>query len=148
MSTTFREKAPEVIRWLMRDFGLKDFQAAGVVGNIGRESAGFIELREIGAPAGRGGYGWCQWTGPRAHLFLNWCRSHGMDWRSDVGNYGYLRHELQTSYAYVISHVEETSTAAHAAEVFERYYERAGVPAMAERIALAEEALAAFRAAA
>ena len=35
----------------MRDFALKDFQAAGIVGNLGRESAGFTQLREIGAGA-------------------------------------------------------------------------------------------------
>ena len=139
----FRTKAPEVIAWLIRDFGLTDFQAAGIVGNTGRECLGFTTLREIGQPAGRGGYGWQQWTGPRAHLFLNWCAAHKLDWRSDVGNYQYLRHELQTTYAYVIAHLQETETLEEATEVFEKYYERAGVPAMKDRIEWAKIALAA-----
>lgn len=139
----FRAKSPEVVSWLMRDFGLKDFQAAGIVGNTGRECLGFTELREIGQPAGHGGYGWQQWTGPRARLFLNWCAQHKLDWRSDVANYGYLRHELQTDYAYVVVHLRETHTVEEATEVFEKYYERAGVPAMADRIEWAKIALAA-----
>ena len=137
----FRAKAPLIIAWLMRDFGLKDFQAAGVVGNTGRECLGFTELREEGQPAGRGGYGWQQWTGPRRVTFLNWCASNKLDWRSDAGNYGYMKHELQTSYAYVITHLRETSNIDEATEVFEHFYERAGVPAMADRIAWAHLAL-------
>jgi hypothetical protein len=139
----FRAKAPKVISWLMHDFGLQDFQAAGIVGNTGRECAGFTELREVGQPAGHGGYGWQQWTGPRAHLFLNFCAAHKLDWRSDTGNYQYLRHELQTTYAFVVSHLHECKTVEEATEVFEKYYERAGVPAMADRIAWAKIALSA-----
>ena len=147
MNETFKEKAPEVVKWLMRDFGFTEAQACGVVGNIGRESGGFVYSREIGQPPGRGGYGWCQWTGPRARIFLNWCQAHHLDWHSDEGNYGYLRHELQTSYAYVVSHVKEAPGLAGATEAFEHYYERAGVPAMADRIAWAQAAADAYRAA-
>ena len=137
----FRAKAPQVLAWLLRDFHLRSFQAAGIVGNTGRECLGFTELREIGQPPGRGGYGWQQWTGPRAHLFLNWCAAHKLDWRSDAANYGYLRSELQGPYAYVITHLQDATTVEEATEVFEKYYERAGVPAMADRIAWAKLAL-------
>lgn len=147
-SKTFAAKAPTLIRNLIKDFGLRDFQAAGVVGNTGRESCGFTELREIGAAPGRGGYGWQQWTGPRATLFLNWCAAQKLDWHSDAANYGYLRHELSTSYAYVIAHLRETETLEQATEVFEQFYERAGVPAIADRINWAREAEAAFKASA
>lgn len=142
---TFKTKAPLLIKWLMRDFDLTAPQAAGVVGNTGRECLGFTVLREIGAAPGRGGYGWQQWTGPRARLFLNWCSANGLDWRGDAGNYGYLRHELNTDYAYVIQHLRECNTVAEATEVFERYYERAGVPAMQSRVQWAEMALEAFK---
>ena len=147
MNKVFTEKAPPLIRNLIRDFGLKDFQAAGIAGNTGRESLGFTELREIGAAPGRGGYGWQQWTGPRGTLFLNWCAAQKLDWRSDAANYGYLRHELSTSYAYVLAHLRETETIEQATDVFEKYYERAGVPALADRLAWAKEAEAAFKAA-
>lgn len=150
---TFKAKAPEVIRWLMRDFEFTDYQAAGVVGNTGRECLGFTTLREIGQPPGRGGYGWQQWTGPRAKLFLNWCHQHSLDWHSDEANYGYLKHELSgedpnNSYAYVVAHVREAKNATEAAIGFERIYERAGVPALADRISWAKIALEAYQASA
>ena len=52
---------------LMRDLGLTDLQAAGLLGNLGHESGGFRQLQEV-APAvagSRGGWGLAQWTGPR-----------------------------------------------------------------------------------
>lgn len=141
MTGRFAELAPKLITRLMHDFSLKAFQAAAPVGNMGRESGGFTELREIGARPGEGGYGWCQWTGPRAHLFLNWCRVHHLDWTSDEGNYTYLSHELHGSYAYVVQHLRATRTLHDAVVVFEKYYERAGVVAMEDRIAWGEKAL-------
>jgi tail lysozyme len=144
MDQTFREKAPTVAAQLMHDFDLTLDQTCGLLGNIGRECEGFTILREIGAAPGRGGYGWCQWTGPRAKLFLNWSAAHKLDWRSDGANYSYLRHELQGPYAYAVFHLKETSGIAQATEVFERYFERAGVPAMQDRIRWAEEAKAAY----
>ncbi len=144
-SQVFEQKAPVFMSWLMRDFHFTPDQAAGILGNIGHESLGMTKIREIGMPPGRGGYGYCQWTGPRAHSFLNFCHSHKLDWRSDLGNYYYLKHELSDQYAYIISHIKETNTVAGSTECFERYYERAGIPAMHSRIEWAEKALASYR---
>lgn len=148
---TFTKKAPGVVANLIRDFHLEDFQAAGVVGNTGRECLGFTALREIGQPPGRGGYGWQQWTGPRRVLFLNWCAAHKLDWQSDEANYGYLRHELsgedpRNSYAYVLAHLRECKDVNQASDVFEQFYERAGVPALADRRRWSQMALTAYRA--
>lgn len=140
MNAIFEAKAPKVMTWFMHDFGLLSYQAAGIVGNFGRESEGFVVLREIGAAPGEGGYGWGQWTGPRSHLFLNWCHLHALDWHSDEGNYGYAKHELETVYAYVIQHLKATRNLEAATVMFEKYYERAGVPALADRISWAREA--------
>lgn len=150
---TFKTKAPEVIRWLMRDFELTDYQAAGLAGNLGRECAGFTILHEEGQPPGVGGYGWGQWTGPRRKLFLNWCHANRLDWQSDAANYGYLRHELSgedraNSYAYVLIHLREARNVKEAAIVFEQFYERAGVPALTDREHWAEIALDAYKASA
>ena len=79
----FISKAPGIMKTLMDEFSLKDFQAAGILGNIGTECNGFKNLREIGQPEGRGGYGWCQWTGPRRRAFLSWCEKNSFDWHSD-----------------------------------------------------------------
>ncbi len=140
----FEQKAPIFMSWLIRDFHFTPEQAAGIVGNIGHESGGFTQLREIGKPSGRGGYGYCQWTGPRAHTFLNYCHAHKLDWRSDLGNYYYLKDELSKQYAYLLAHLKETDSVAGATECFERYYERAGIPAMSSRIQWANLALAAY----
>ena len=146
---TFKAKAPVVMRWLMRDFHLADFQAAAPLGSAFVESNGFTEMRQEGCPPYHGGYGPWQWTGFTAHnnrakLYLNWCAAHKLDWRSVEGGYSFLRYELQTDYAYVLAHVREAKTLEAATEVFERLYEGAGVPAMARRIEGAKIALAAF----
>ena len=46
MSTLFREKAPAIIRDLMRDFDLTVEDAAAMVGDLGHESGGFRFLWE------------------------------------------------------------------------------------------------------
>ena len=147
----FSAKAPIVMGWLMRDFEhLQDFHAAGILGNTGVECLGFTVLREFGQPPGRGGYGWQQWTGPRAHApgqFLDWCQQHGLDWRSDEGNYGFMKHELQGAYSSCIASLLKTNEVNAATLSFERTYERAGVPAIVERQRWARLALSAYRAA-
>jgi hypothetical protein len=145
--SVFEQKAPAVMSALMKAFGLKDFQAAGPVGNLGRESGGFAELHEEGQAAGVGGYGWGQWTGPRRVNFLNWCKAKNLNWQSDEANQGYLIHDLSTSYKSVVTKLLHCTTLAQAVEAFEKYYEVAGVVAMADRLAWGERALKAYRAA-
>ncbi len=143
----FKEKAPRIMGWLMTDFGLTDVQAAGVLGNLGHECAGFTVMHEIGQPEGKGGYGWVQWTGPRREAFFAWCKAKGLDWRSDDGNYGFLKHELTTSETSAIPGVKGTNTVEEATQVFEQKFERAGVKHYPSREEWARKALAAFRAA-
>ncbi|XKM41271.1 phage tail tip lysozyme [Rhizobium ruizarguesonis] len=59
--------APRLVSDLSRDFQLSPEQAAGVVGQLGQESAGFGTMQEVNplVPGSRGGYGYAQWTGPR-----------------------------------------------------------------------------------
>jgi peptidoglycan hydrolase-like protein with peptidoglycan-binding domain len=142
--SVFVSKAPGVMRALMDKFSLTDTQAAGVLGNIGHECAGFTILREIGQPEGRGGYGWCQWTGPRRQTFLSWCNAQGLDWRSDEANLGYLIHELSGSQNASIVRLRRTRSLEEAVEVFEKAFEGAGVPAMGPRNHWARVALDAF----
>lgn len=144
--SVFEEKVPAVMSALMKRFHLKDFQAAGVVGNLGHESGGLTHMREIGAAPGYGGYGWGQWTGPRAHEFLAWCKANGLGWETDAGNQGYLIHELSGEYRRTISALLKTATLEQAVVAFERNYERAGVVAMGDRHAWAVKALDAYRA--
>jgi hypothetical protein len=63
----FRAKAPVIMQKLVGELGLRDEQAAGVLGNIGHECMGFQSLQEVKPiRGGEGGWGWCQWTGPPA----------------------------------------------------------------------------------
>lgn len=142
----FHQRAPYLIRALMAHFpGLKDFQAAGVAGNLGHESNGLTELREKGQPEGYGGYGYAQWTGPRHRSFVAWCAANKLDWRSDAGNVGYLIHELKSDYAACIRALMHAENLEQAVVSFERTFERAGVVAMASRLHWAERALNAYR---
>jgi hypothetical protein len=145
MNKTFLAKAPGFLDRLVKEYGLKDFQAAGIVGNFGHESAGFTILHEIGQPAGRGGYGWGQWTGPRRQSFLQWCMTHHLDWRGDAGNISYAIYELDGAYHSVVVALGRTHTVEEASDLFEQLYERAGVPALEARREWSRAALSAYR---
>ena len=147
---TFKAEAPVGMGILIKRFHLLDFQAAGVMGNFGRESGGFTNLRESKTP-GVGGYGFGQWTGPRHRMFLNWCAKHGLEWHTPEANWGYLAHELsgedrRNNYAYVVAHLHESKTLEEATRAFMHYYERPGIPALSSRLHWAQMALAAYRA--
>lgn len=143
----FRHKAPQLIERVMDDFDLADFQAAGVIGNIGHECAGFLHLQEIrpaGAP-GRGGYGWCQWTGSRRVDFESFCGSEGLDPTSDAANYANLKRELGSTHKSSITALKPTTTLPQAVRAFEKEFERAGIKHYDARDRWATIALAAYK---
>ena len=143
---TFREKAPGIMRRLMDDFGLTEVQAAGVLGNIGHECAGFRLMQEVRPQSGRGGFGWAQWTGPRRVAFEGWCGDRGFNLESDDGNYGFLKHELETTHKRAITAVKRAETLRDAVEEFERIFEVAGVKHYDRRERWARIALEEFQA--
>lgn len=146
MATAFDNLAPRVIADLMRELDLTAAQAAGIVGNLGAES-GLLAVQEGHPLAGRGGFGWAQWTGPRRVAFEEYCRDNALDKESYVANLGYLVKELKTGEARAIRQLKRTSTAKAAAETFGYWFERfAGFKNLASsnyarRIQLAERAL-------
>jgi len=90
----FKALAPRMMRDLMRDFSpLRDYQAAGIVGNGGGESGGFTQLQELRPISGRGGYGYFQWTGPRRRVFERVLRELRKPVTSYDANYEMLRRE-------------------------------------------------------
>lgn len=144
--TLFNAKAPTVMRNLMRDFGFTLTQAAGILGNIGHECAGFTQLQERNPHGGRGGYGWCQWTGPRRRNFESWCAEHRLRERSDRANYGFLVYEMtSTPERRVVRALRRTRTLRSAVATFEQVYERAGTVNLSSRIQWARRALRAYR---
>lgn len=132
-ATFFQDTCRLVIPKLMKEFEWDDFQAAGCMGNLGHESGGLIQLREVGAPPNKGGYGWAQWTGPRARAFLHYCDVVKLDWRSEEANYGYLVKELNESYGHTVAAVAKAPSLMAATKAFERGYEGAGVVNMPSR---------------
>ena len=148
MSTTFFQgTCGLVIPKLMQEFDWEDFQAAGCMGNLGHESGGLTELREIAFlhTPNRGGYGWAQWTGPRARSFLRYCEVIKLDWHSTEANYGYLVKELHEFYGHTVAAVAKSKDLEAATWAFERGYEAAGVVNINSRIRWAKIALDAFR---
>lgn len=146
----FRSKAPKIIRQLMSDFGLTDFQAAGVVGNLGHESSGFRKLQEIRPliAGSRGGWGWAQWTGDRRDRFEQWATSRGYNFSSDEANYGFLRIELNGQEgAGVIPSLHAARDLSSATEVFMTKFERpsARYAGLDSRLHYAEVALDEYR---
>jgi len=142
----YRTKATWLIRRLIDDFGLTDFQAAGVAGNGYQESMlrACLEADGIVTSPSRG-IGWFQWTGPRHRAFAAWCAGARLDWHSDEAEYGFLKHELQSDYAHVVAVLRATKTLADATAAFEKYYEGAGIVQMGHRLTGAEIALEAWR---
>lgn len=126
---------------LMHDFGLNSAQAAGILGNIGRESGGGRQLRERGGGSGRG---LCQWTGPRARSFEAWCAHHGVSSASLDGNYGYLKFELSGAYAPCVAKLKRCGTLESAVSSFCTSFEKPSIPAMSDRVHWGRSALAAF----
>jgi hypothetical protein len=123
---TFLLKAPRIMEKLINDFEFKDFQAAGILGNIGHECDGFRLMQEVHPiGGGRGGFGWCQWTGSRRNSFEAFCSAQGLDPTSDAANYGFLKHELQTSHKASIDALKLTTNFEQAVRAFEQTFEKA-----------------------
>lgn len=150
-------RAVNLARQLMVDFGLKDYQAAGIVGNFMLESGGVHLPPDINEgtktpapPMFIGGYGWAQWTGGRQKSFINFAISNGYmasnsEHATDAANYAYLKYELLNTELSTLPAVLSATDAASAATQFEDKFERAGVPALTKRIAHANDLYSALQ---
>jgi hypothetical protein len=147
VGSNFDKKAPAVMNRLMEDLHLTKEQAAGIVGNLGHESAGMRpDINEANPviPGSRGGYGWAQWTGDRRVAFERFAAQNGLDIKSDEANYRFLVHELQTSHRSTLDALRQTNSAYDAAHIFEDGYEGAKIKNYASRERFAEKALEAY----
>ncbi|MBN8997737.1 MAG: hypothetical protein J0H94_21215 [Rhizobiales bacterium] len=142
----FDDLAPQVMRDLMKDFGLDASRAAAILGNLGHESGGFKFLQEIKPISGRGGYGWAQWTGPRRVQFEAYCTRNKLDPASYKANYGWLFVELTTTEKAAIPALKAAKTLDDQVKAFEKSFERAGVKNYPSRIDWAKRALKAYTA--
>lgn len=143
-SPGFDAQASVYMGRLQQDYDLTPDQAAGILGNLGHESAGLQAGIQEKNPrgGGRGGLGWAQWTGPRRKQFEAYLRSTGQQANNPEANYGFLRHELDGAYRSSINAVKKTDNYRDATIAFENSYERAGVKAYGSRLGYAKRALA------
>jgi hypothetical protein len=142
---SFSDKCRIFMPRLMDAFGLTDFQAAGVFGNLGRETGGFRFFHELGQPEGQGGYGWAQWTGERRENFFQWCDDNHLKREDDEASFGFLSFELNGTKKGALADLKITGDIKAATDAFERKFEGAGVVAMEDRHDWAEKALAALQ---
>jgi hypothetical protein len=136
---TFDNKAPDIMNKLMAKYDLNREQAAGILGNLGHESAGLSVYHEAGQPEGKGGVGWAQWTGPRRRQFEAWSARHNLDPRSDEASYRYLT-EGDPEFAGAVAAVKRQTTVQGSMQAFEASFERAGVKAYSNRMRYAMRA--------
>lgn len=148
MTELFARKAPAIMRDLLADFPAWDVDdVAAVLGNIGGETGGFRLMQEEKplVKGSRGGFGWCQWTGPRRRAFEAWCAQQGLHVASDEANYGYLVRELRGTESKAIAAVARAGDLAAKVVAFERSFERAGIPHHDSRIKWAKLALRSYQ---
>ena len=123
---SFSTQAPGIMRRLMSDFGVTREQAAGIVGNLGHESAGLqAGIQELKPRAGRGGLGWAQWTGVRRVAFEKYLVDNGLEATDPEANYGFLKQELLTTHKSALEAVRNTTDTEQATKVFEQTFEKA-----------------------
>lgn len=123
---------------LMKDFGLKDFQAAGAVGNLSHETQGFTKLQEVNPKSGRGGLGLAQWTGPRRADFEKFAGANTADPET---NYQFLKKELQTTEAASMAALKKTTSLEDATKSFQDNFERPGVEHFDRRLTAAQDVM-------
>lgn len=147
-SAGFAKRGRWLIDHLSVDLGISENQAAGIVGNVGFESAGLTTLQERDPIAGRGGYGWAQWTGTRRQAYESWCAKRAIDPASDEANYGFMLVELEGDYDYLIRDLKQKATLEDCVFLVGRLYEtpygttETHLPGYSGRLTYAQRALA------
>lgn len=128
---------------MMKDLGITDFQADGVLGNLAQESDRFRAYNEYG---GGPGIGWAQWTTKqRKEAFLTFANENGLDPKSDEASYLYLVHEIKNrpdllpGGAKTLDKLRETTNAEEAARSFMDNFERPGIPHFDTRLQYTNE---------
>lgn len=148
--TKYEELVVRIIDDLIKDVAvpdIKDYMAAGIVGNFAVETGRFKFMQEITPvkKGSKGGYGWAQWTGPRRRSFEAWARNHYWEPNSYEANYSFLIREMVSTKKAAYEALLRTKTVEEAAKVWMNEFERPGIPHEAKRISEAKEALRIYR---
>ena len=119
--------------------GLKDYMAAGILGNLAQESG----INPGSAQAGGPGRGIAQWSvGGRWDTLVAWAKAQNRDPNSLQTQLDFMwSQELNGTESGSLSALKGTTDVTSATTSFEQTYERAGIPAMANRIKFAQNIL-------
>ena len=127
--------AAQVAGALKSALGLTDAQAAGIVGNLMRESGLNPKVNEggvVGLPRGVGGYGLAQWTGTRQSDLIRFAGSRGQAGDMET-QLRFLVSEMRGPEIRSLDQLKTAQTPEQAAYLFDKHYERSGTKAMGER---------------
>jgi hypothetical protein len=116
--------------------GLSKAQIAGVLGNLQLESGFNPRVNEggqVGAPLGRGGYGFAQWTGGRQTNLVNFAKGRKMDPGDPNLQAQFLIHELQGPEKRAFESLKGAVSPEESARRFLTDFERAGIPKTKQR---------------
>jgi lambda family phage tail tape measure protein len=127
--------AAQIAMALKSALGITDAQAAGIAGNLMRESGLNPRVNEggaVGLPRGVGGYGLAQWTGTRQTDLVRFAGSRGA--AGDMGaQLRFMVSELMGPESQALSKLKTAQSPEQAAVLFDKFYERSGVKALGER---------------
>jgi tape measure domain-containing protein len=125
----------QIAKSLQSALNLTPAQAAGIVGNLIRESGLNPRINEggaVGLPRGVGGYGLAQWTGSRQTDLVRFAGGPAA-----AGNLQtqlrFMVSELLGPESRALASLRRATTPEEAAVVFDRDYERSGIKALPER---------------
>lgn len=135
---TVGKGAVPIAKTLISALGITPAQAAGIVGNLQRESGLNPRVNEggfVGLPMGTGGYGLAQWTGDRQQAlrrFANYDDKAAGDLTTQIR---FLIAELRGPESKALAMLRTAKSPEQAAVLFDKYYERSGIKALGERTA-------------
>jgi uncharacterized membrane protein YgcG len=135
-------KAMQIMDYFVEK-GLTPQQAAGITGNLQRES----HLNPGISESGGGGYGLAQWTGERREALQSYAASQGQPVSDMKVQLDFLWKEMTTREPAALEafKADPNMSASEAAKVFSEKFERPGVVAMNDRTNGAEQFLAAYK---
>lgn len=133
--------AAQIAQALQGALGITPAQAAGIVGNLMRESGLNPRVNEggaVGMPRGVGGYGLAQWTGPRQTNLVRFAggAAQAGDLQTQLR---FMVQELMGPESKALESLRRAQSPEEAARVFERDFERSGIKALEERQANARK---------
>lgn len=120
IDTADTQAVKKAIYQFLKGLGFDDYMAAGIMGNVGHESGGFVVGRTEGhthdnytneqcvargcANEGKNnGHGLCQWDNGRRVALINYAIGKGKEWRELSTQLGYWESELNGGYKDTVS---------------------------------------------